>query len=511
MKKKIIYTFLIIIVTISSFIFTSNHIIGQTSGYAQKIKYLIPGSVRNFLRDTFFAKKYLVIENNKIKSLVQNNFDNQVIKANGSLPLVDNKKIKSETKLNNFFFSRYKFPYTPHFEWGNKPVGYLSQFNNFIFLISGSGEITYFDQSELDKKNIKLKKNTSDKEVTYISGYGKTVFKNKMSVNRSGIKFKTIKSNFYDFVSINEYIQPGVVGPRDMEIINNDIYISFVDKKSCDKVSIIRAKLNFDYLDFKYFFSWKDCSKKSFIDQRSGGRIKNYDKDYLIFTVGDYSKLYYPPESQNPKSLFGKIIKINKKTSEFKILSIGHRNPQGLYVDSEKKLVFSTDHGPDGGDEVNFQDLKINKIENFGWPISSYGVHYSSRLNHAKINNLMEQLEKGAPLHKSHKKFNFTEPLKYYAPKSIGISEIIKIPKSYGKQFKNDFFVTAMGNVIEEGDQTIHHISLDNENQKIISEDKIILRERIRDIIYNKKTNAFLMILETGPSIGVLKFNNVKE
>ena len=68
-----------------------------------------------------------------------------------------------------------------------------------------------------------------------------------------------------------------------------------------------------------------------------------------------------------------------------------------------------------------------------------------------------------------------------------------------------------MGNVIEEGDQTIHHISLDNENQKIISEDKIILRERIRDIIYNKKTNAFLMILETGPSIGVLKFNNAKE
>ena len=123
----------------------------------------------------------------------------------------------------------------------------------------------------------------------------------------------------------------------------------------------------------------------------------------------------------------------------------------------------------------------------------------------------MEQLEKGAPLHKSHKKFNFTEPLKYYAPKPIGISEIIKIPKSYGKQFKNDFFVTAMGNVIEEGDQTIHHISLDNENQKIISEDKIILRERIRDIIYNKKINAFLMILETGPSIGFLKFNNATE
>ena len=251
MKKKIIYTTLIVIVAIFSIFFTSNHIIGQTSGYAQKIKYLIPGSVRNFLRETIFAKKYLTIEKNKIKSLVQNNFDNQVVKAIGAMPLVDTKKIKSETELNNFLFSRYKFPYTPHFEWGNKPIGYLSQFNNFIFLISGSGEITYFDQSELDKKNIKFKKDNSNKEVTYISGYGNAVLKKKRSLSRNSIQFKKIKSNFYDFVNISEYIQPGVVGPRDMEVINNDIYISFVDKKSCDKVSIIRAKLNFEYLNFK--------------------------------------------------------------------------------------------------------------------------------------------------------------------------------------------------------------------------------------------------------------------
>ena len=114
-------------------------------------------------------------------------------------------------------------------------------------------------------------------------------------------------------------------------------------------------------------------------------------------------------------------------------------------------------------------------------------------------------LNKGAPLHKSHKKFNFTEPLKHFSPKSIGISEIIKIPESFGSQFKNDFFVSAMGNVILEGDQTLHHLRFDESNKKIIFEDKVVINERIRDIIYNKEQNLFLMTLETEPSLGVLK------
>ena len=471
MKKKIIYIFLILTIVISSILYFGSSLIGVTEGYQQKIKYLIPQSIRDTLRKTIFANKFLKIDNEKLKKQLKKQFENEFIKASQLMPLINVALIKSESGKNSYIFSKYRYPYSAHFEWGAKPPGYIAQFGKLIFTISGSGEFLYFDHSELGEKNI---------------------------------RFKKLNSNFVNFIDLESYVANGITGPRDLEVIDNDIYVSFVDKNSCNKVSILRAKINFDYLNFENFFSWDACnSGKSYLDQRSGGRIKNYDKDNIIFTIGDYSKFYYPPEAQNPNSLFGKIIKINKNTSEYIILSMGHRNQQGLYVDKVKKLIFSTDHGPNGGDEVNFQNMNSGKIVNFGWPISSYGQHYSSRFKEDQKNKI-DLLLRGAPLHKSHQKFGFIEPLKYYTP-SIGISEIIKIPKSFNMDFFNDFFVTAMGNVVAEGDETIHHLRFDSDYKKIIFEDTIILRERIRDIIYDEEKKSFIMILGSTPSIGILK------
>ena len=63
-----------------------------------------------------------------------------------------------------------------------------------------------------------------------------------------------------------------------------------------------------------------------------------------------------------------------------------------------------------------------------------------------------------SPLHKSHSKYGFIEPLKYYVP-SIAISEIIKVDKSFNKNFSNDF-IAAMGDNQKEGDLSIHHLTL---------------------------------------------------
>ena len=96
-------------------------------------------------------------------------------------------------------------------------------------------------------------------------------------------------------------------------------------------------------------------------------------------------------------------------------------------------VIISTEHGPRGGDEININLKTDNEtIENFGWPISSYGVHYDG----------IERKE--APLYKSHKDHGFIEPIKYFVP-SIAISEIIKIPKTFNEEFINDFFIGSMG------------------------------------------------------------------
>ena len=55
---------------------------------------------------------------------------------------------------------------------------------------------------------------------------------------------------------------------------------------------------------------------------------------------------------------------------EYNIFSLGHRNPQGLVVKDD--FIFSLEHGPQGGDELNI----ILKGKNYGWPITSYGTRY---------------------------------------------------------------------------------------------------------------------------------------
>ena len=45
-------------------------------------------------------------------------------------------------------------------------------------------------------------------------------------------------------------------------------------------------------------------------------------------------------------TIFSKILMINLENGEAKILSMGHRNPQGLYLDKENNLLISTEHGP---------------------------------------------------------------------------------------------------------------------------------------------------------------------
>lgn len=56
------------------------------------------------------------------------------------------------------------------------------------------------------------------------------------------------------------------------------------------------------------------------------------------------------------------------------IWSFGHRNPQGMGFDAQGRL-WAVEHGAKGGDEVNL----IRRGRNYGWPVISYGTHYSGR------------------------------------------------------------------------------------------------------------------------------------
>jgi len=138
----------------------------------------------------------------------------------------------------------------------------------------------------------------------------------------------------------------------------------------------------------------------------------------------------------------------------------------------------ATEHGPRGGDEINLINLERNSLPNYGWPISSYGVHYTST---AKKN-------KKYPLHKSHKDHGYIEPLKYFTP-SIGISEILKVGD-------NKFFGTALNG-------TMYKFDIQNKNE-IVNFSSVKIPQRIRDATLKNEKEIFIY-LETTASIGLLR------
>jgi glucose/arabinose dehydrogenase len=259
------------------------------------------------------------------------------------------------------------------------------------------------------------------------------------------------------------------------------------------------SEFNFDYLNFSNFFTYEDCASEETLEKyalkkasliHSGGRMLSFKNGKILFTIG-YLGDYHAAQDKN--SMFGKIISVDLKTIDFEIVAMGSRNAQGLYYDKNKNIIVHTEHGPKGGDEININLNPDNKtIENYGWPISSYGEA-----------QLKETWLKKQTLHKSHKDYGFLEPIKYFVP-SIAISQIIKIPTNFNKRFTNDFFIGALGfkSQINEGDQSIHHIRFNENFDQIVFEDIIPIGERIRDIIFVQETNTVLMILETIPAIG---------
>ena len=130
---------------------------------------------------------------------------------------------------------------------------------------------------------------------------------------------------------------------------------------------------------------------------------------------------------------------------------------------------------------VNINNLPFSKIKNFGWPISSYGEHYKK--------NYSEKILKEAPLNKSHKKFGFEEPIKYFNP-SIGISQVISLD-----QMDTEFLVGAMGNEVIEQDLGLHYIKLSDNRNKVISHNYITLNERVRDIIISQDKKLFSYVV----------------
>lgn len=208
------------------------------------------------------------------------------------------------------------------------------------------------------------------------------------------------------------------------------IYLSYaVEKDETYSTRIARARWSAGRLeDFTILFTAMPYypTKRHF-----GSRLVIVD-DYLYFTVGDRGNRDY---AQDLSRHNGKVMRLHRDGSvpddnpfvatvdaRPEIWTFGHRNLQGLALHPDGKTLWSVEHGPRGGDEINV----LRRGANYGWPIITYGEEYAG----GKI---------GEGTHRE----GMEQPLKYYVPSIATCGAAFYSSERY-PDWKDSFLVTAL-------------------------------------------------------------------
>lgn len=230
-----------------------------------------------------------------------------------------------------------------------------------------------------------------------------------------------------------------------------------------------------------------------------GGRITN-DSRYIYVSIGDvrYDRSGFPntdidsvTEQANQSSIFGTIVQLPLQDSGFpvQIVSRGHRNPQGLTFKARE--LFSTEHGAQGGDELNL----IIKGNHYGWPYRQQGKPYpvdesaavvgtsqdSSRNPSRGVDKTLETFGAKSGTHRG-----FEPPMMSWTP-SIGPGNIKAIAEfSILADWRGDLILAGMRQL------SLHRLTL--VGNRVVHDEIISVGYRIRDF---EITNFGFMIHAT--------------
>lgn len=447
MNKFKLAIFLFLILGTITFIFGWSVVYGKYDKQNKAIVFLkdiIPSSFARKARDTFFFIPNIITLNKDLALQVkkyEQGFDGQLFEEK-NIFVLDNKY-----NFKNFFLP---------FKRLDTEKGYENQENTFR---------AHYIEILSDK-------------VLAISGLGQTIYFDKKNINNTKLNQKEIINNLLDLIKEENLKFYGV---RDLLVINNKVYISVIirDIKGYT-FHIYKADLNFEKLDFKILFKVNDFFENWSVS--SGGRIAEFKDNNILFSIG-YAKIV--GAAQNINRLLGKIISINLENGNYKIISMGHRNPQGLIYLKEKNLIINTEHGPKGGDEINFNYFDESKIPNYGWDVVSYGIAYDGT----------------DPYKRPHIDYGFKEPFKIFET-AIGISELVYLSKK-----ENIISNTLIISSLRAG--SLYFLDLNEDLSKITREQRIKFGgERIRDLKYDQIEKKLYILFELTPSIGILDLNN---
>jgi len=201
---------------------------------------------------------------------------------------------------------------------------------------------------------------------------------------------------------------------------------------------------------------------RRFIGNGDGGVLVADCADHVVFAIGDFGQdgrsEQTPRLAQSPDATLGRIFRMSLSDFSVEMLSMGHRNPQGLAFDDAGRL-WEVEHGPMGGDELNL----IERGANYGWPLVTYGVDYSDPANDAKAWPLNPDTGRHTGFHK---------PAFHWIP-SIATHALVYLD-TFHERWNGDLLVGTLAA------QSIVRVRLDGD--RVLGVEIMPIGQRVRDI-----------------------------
>jgi aldose sugar dehydrogenase len=218
--------------------------------------------------------------------------------------------------------------------------------------------------------------------------------------------------------------------------------------------------------------------------RRAGGvhfgcRIAFDGKGYLYFSHGERGAKEHAQDIKRPN---GKIHRIhddgrvpadnpfvNEPGAIASIWSYGNRNPQGLDFDPRTGVLWSTEHGPRGGDELNI----IKKGANYGWPVITYGINYN-----------------GTIITRETARAGMEQPVIHWTP-SIAVCGIDFYEGDAFPKWKGNLFVAALAH------EELRRVVIENNR---VTHQEVLLKDisRIRDVASGPDGLLYVVLNDPG-------------
>lgn len=278
---------------------------------------------------------------------------------------------------------------------------------------------------------------------------------------------------------------------------NRQLFFSYAeaDQDGRNGLAVARATLSKDYRKLNNIEVIFRQQPKVVSTGHFGGRLVFATDGTLFITLGDRQNNNERGKAQHPDQHHGKIVRIRTdgsvpadnpflKAPETlpEIWSLGHRNVQGAALHPQTGELWISEHGPQGGDEINV----VKRGRNYGWPVITWGCEYGSCAK-IGVGNTLAGME---------------QPVTYWVPVSTAPSGLAFYTGDKFPAWRGNLFSGALAG------KTLWRLELDGE--RVVARHALLKKygERLRDV--RQGPDGYIYLLTDSANGRILRIEHKK-